>query len=222
MRSEDGSDAISVQALEPDQPKEYSHTKADIGQCKPDPPQGDEMERQQDAHGLDDLRMAARETAYPPPTAQQNVDTVDDEQAEPMPDAPDDEIPGHGMPEADQDHGAHLTHQHDEGVGQAKAALPEGAGEWIEVVGSKPLRQRDMPAVPEGYGGRLEIRSVQGLRQMHAHKARHAHGDVRVTAEVKVEAKRVSIEQDHGPARAVHLGAVARSKGDQRQAGSQD
>ena len=88
-------------------------------------------------------------------------------QSEPMPGAPDQEIDGDTMPEANHQHCTHLSDENNRRRWDFFIAS-QMAGEGIKKVSTEPLGQGDMPVVPKKGQIRLAIGLLEIIRQVEA------------------------------------------------------
>ena len=69
----------------------------------------------------------------------------------------------------------------------------------LEEVGAEPLRQRNVPAIPEDGQVGLQVGLLEVLRKPDAEEASQPDGDVRIPAEVKEDAEGIGIYQRPHP-----------------------
>src|SRR5213076_1737085 len=107
---------------------------------------------------------------------------VDDHKADAMPEAPHEEVRACAVPQP--------ADRHRDDSRDAKAPLRSAATRHLhEEPEPDPLRQGDMPAVPELHEVRAQVRAIEVFAHAVAEERRRADRDVGITAEVPVEAK---------------------------------
>src|SRR5215831_10451528 len=109
-----------------------------------------------------------------------------------MVESPDHEIPVRAMPQAAQ------CERHKTVAELTSTPMMAAADRNIDIV-TNPRAERDMPAPPELRDARREVWPMKILRQMNAHHAGITDRDVRVPAEVKIDACGLQSEEDPAP-----------------------
>ena len=77
------------------------------------------------------------------------VPAIVDEESQPVPQAPEGEVPSHSMPEADEQHGGDLGQQDHHRDGHRFLPRPEPASDGIKEIRAEPLGESHVPVVPE-------------------------------------------------------------------------
>lgn len=127
-----------------------------------------------------------------------------DEETESVPDAPEDEVDGDAVPQADEEHRGELTEQEHRPCGDGFVAA-NPAIEGIEKVRANPLRQRDVPTVPELRDVGLCVWRGEVFGEFDSDETRDANGNVGIAAEVEINLEGVGVEDDPHPTRCADL-----------------
>lgn len=143
------------------------------------------------------------------------VPAVVDEETESVPCAPEGEVPGHAVPEADEEHGGDLGQQDHHRDGHRFLPRPEPAGDGIEEIGAEPLGKSHVPVVPELGQVGFEVGRGEVFREFDSEQLRNAESDVGVAAEIEVDLEGVGVDDDPHPKRGGDLGCVRVVQGDE-------
>ena len=139
-----------------------------------------------------------------------------DQQAHRVPGAPQHEVPGHAVPQADQHHGTelgdqqHFKRRKTSGAGIARGLFggAQRTGKRVKPVGAEPHGEGYMPVIPELGQIGLEIGIIEIFRQGDPHQVPQSDRQIGITAEIEINLQGIGVNQQPGPAGALHLRRV--------------
>src|SRR5260221_2852839 len=182
-------------SLSPEQSAQYAQAGCRIRQRKPYPTERHKMEREQ-------YPGPACRTAQSGPLIEiliKRAGTVRkqfvDEKPQSMPHAPDHEVDSDAVPQPNRHHRRDLCSQHHHRRRRLVGTVQQPARERREHVGAHPVAERHMPALPERRDIVFEVRAIKVFRQGDTKQSTQTNRDIRIAAEVKINAKSVSVNE---------------------------
>lgn len=113
-----------------------------------------------------------------------------------MPGTPNDEIRGDSMPQANDDECGKLGEKNNDGY-RKFPRFPQLAGERVEKIPSKPLREGHMPVVPKKGQVLLTVGLIEVFWQVESQENTHPNRNIGIAS--KVEKDLESIGEKHDP-----------------------